>query len=61
MPKYFRRRQYGDIEEMDLPTWVKGIRSEFIIGEGYYEYLFLQLGRGDKMIGSNHMYWMEWT
>jgi hypothetical protein len=58
--KYFRQTEGGTPESITLAEFVKGIQSEMIWGENYYEHMFMLFGHGHKLVGSIHMYWMEW-
>jgi len=58
--KYYRREGSGEAEVISREAFIQGMRDEFAYGPSYYEYVFLLLGRGDKLVGSIHLYWVEW-
>ena len=60
MPSYYRRVEFGQPEKLTLEEFVNSIKSEMMWSKEYYEYMFMQFGHGHKLIGSRHIYWMEW-
>lgn len=59
--KYYKQEECGQPEEITWENFIKGIRGEFMFGKNYYEHMFVLLGMGQKLIGSQHMYWIEDT
>jgi hypothetical protein len=58
--KYYRREERGQPEELTWEKFVEGMRGEFFFADTYrYEYTFILFGMGQKLIGSQHMYWIE--
>jgi hypothetical protein len=58
--KYFRRAEGGKPVEITQKEFIQGVQNEFMFGDGYYEHTMMLFGHGDKLIGSVHMYWVEW-
>ena len=60
MAKYFAQTETGKPEEIPLEKFIQMIQGEFMFGPNYYEYFFMQVGKGEKFIGTRHMFWMKW-
>ena len=58
--KYYRRAEGCAPVDLTWEKFVEGMRGEFFFADTYrYEYTFVLLGVGQKLIGSRHMYWIE--
>lgn len=59
--RFLRRIEGGVDEELTLEMFVGGMQSEFMCENNHYEWLCMLIGHGTKIVGSTHMYWMEWN
>lgn len=61
MIKYCIREMYGDTKEVSLEEFITLMRQEFLYGSNHmYEHAMMLIGHGQKLIGSRHMFWVEW-
>jgi hypothetical protein len=58
--KYYRQSEGGKTEVLTRDEFLNGMKGEFMWGPGYYEHMMMLLGKGHKLVGSIHMYWVEW-
>jgi hypothetical protein len=61
MIRYYRRSEFGETEEINFETFLKGLHSEFMWSqERWFLYHPMRLVLlGQKIVGSVHMYWCE--
>lgn len=58
--KYFICEPYCQPKEVDFEDFLELFKREFLFGPNYYEHSLMLIAHGQKLVGSRHMFWMEW-
>ncbi len=46
--------------EVDLKKFIECVQGEMLFGDTYYEHFWTLIGHGQKITGTQHIFWMEW-